>query len=660
MLDDPLSAAGRIPPTHPSRRVLDVLVGAGLIKPEQQTAALEHINRMGDRAEEAVIELGYLSEADLLKALAAHYKTNFVSTEKLAKADIPPSTLDLVPRKLADTHGVFPVVYDAKNSVLSVVTADPGNLQALQEVQLSSGAREVKAIVARPAAVKAAILKTYGGDIHAFALLDRQAHAQFHAMLDVYERNLVSDVSMTTALAKESAGKTRERLVSEKQLTQSSTTRLASVGMATDDLLELLNVLVSLIEGGRAELRGHSAFVARLMRQVADRMQIDPASTSAMVAAGYLHDLGKMGQYHLTALNVSEYEGHKVAAQKAYGTPARLLESVHLSPETIEAITRMYERYDGKGFPDGTNGKDIPLAARILAITDTYADLTQSPRNPFRKQLTAEEACKALEKHRGSIFDPNLVDLFRMVIIGEDLRARLLANRYNALIVDTDPEETTVIELRLIEQGFVVKSSRTVDQAVKILEAGEMDLVISELDLDKGDGLKLLAEARRQPWGKDMPWVIYARRHERGDAQKAFELGVLDFVAKPAATDVLVAKLKALLDQRASPRASRGIAGSLKEMGLPEMVQALAAGKKSGNLKIRSGGEAGEIHFIDGHVVNALWGEQRGEDAFYAMLGLTEGDFGLDPAYKPSARVIHQSSDALLLEGMRRLDEGLT
>jgi response regulator RpfG family c-di-GMP phosphodiesterase len=117
------------------------------------------------------------------------------------------------------------------------------------------------------------------------------------------------------------------------------------------------------------------------------------------VCAAHVHDLGKMGQYHLTALNCSEYDGHKAAAQKVAGVPARLLEPVRLAPEVAAAVDHMYERYDGKGFPDGQAGKDIPLGARVLAICDTYADLTQNPRNPYRKMLSANEACAALSKH---------------------------------------------------------------------------------------------------------------------------------------------------------------------------------------------------------------------------------------------------------------------
>jgi response regulator RpfG family c-di-GMP phosphodiesterase len=641
--------------------VCDVLVQDGLLKPEQLEAVYSQANKSGDRVEEVLLELGLISEADLLKSLAARYKAFFITSEKLAKADLGRALLDMLPQKFSEKLGVCPLMFDANAHALTVITADPDNLENLREAQLASGAREVKAVLARPAAVKALIAKAYGGDIHAFALLDRQAHVQFQAMLNVYERNLVSDDEMNASVVRaEAKSRGRERMLSEKEIAQGgSGSAMGATGVGSASFVELMNVLVSLIENARPDLRGHSAQVARLMRRMAEKMGLEAAGTAALVAAAYVHDLGKMGQYHLTALNCAQYDGHKAAAQKYAGVPSRLLEPVGLAAETISAVDNMYERYDGQGFPAGRSGKDIPLGARVLAICDTYADLTQNPRNPFRKTLSAQEASAALTQHKGTVFDPNLLDLFHHTIAGEDLKARLLADRQQALLVDVDPEETTVLELRMIEQGFVVKTARSVDQAIRVLAQGETDLVVGEVDLGSADGLVLLAEARKQPWGKDMPWVIYTVRQERAVAQRAFELGVLDYVNKPANADVLVAKLKALLAQRATSRTSRGVSGSLVEMGLPDMVQVLFHGRKSGNLRIRAREGNGEIHFQDGSVVNALWNEMRGEDAFYAMLKLREGEFGLDPAFKPTSRVINQSAEALLLEGMRRLDEGI-
>ncbi|NLE85679.1 MAG: DUF4388 domain-containing protein [Myxococcales bacterium] len=642
-------------PPSPQTRLLDKMVADGLITPEQREATLNHLQAFGDRLEEALLDTNAVTEANLLKYLAGVYRTRFVSTEKLAKADIDRLTLDKVPKKLAVQHGVFPVLFDGKGSVLSVVTADPHNAVALDEIKLVSAVREVRAFVARPRAVKAAIAKAYSGDIHAFATLDRDAHQQFTSMLDVYERNLVTDESMAVALARED--RPRERVLSAEELEggASGTAR----GVHDKGYLETLNVLVSLLENSRQDLRGHSAQVARLIRQLGERIGLTESQLSCLQIAGYIHDLGKAGAYHLTSLNVAEYEGHAASARKVVHSPVQLMEAVGLPHEVRHAVEGMYERFDGGGLPKGVKGKDIPLGARVLAIADTYADLTQNPRNPFRKRLTPVEACDVLERYKGTVLDPNLVDLFRHTVSGEDLKARLLANRHRALIIDSDPEEMTVLELRMVEQGFEVQQARTSDQALQHLRSGEFELVVSELDLKPHDGFALLGEARRHAWGQKLPWIILTSRAASEDARRAFELGASDFMVKPFSADLLVAKLKQVMEREAVARGtSRGVSGSLLEMGLPDMVQVLWHGRKTGSLKIRAAKETGEIHFVEGQIWNAMWSTLRGEEAFYAMLGLTDGTFYLDPNFKADAQVIQASPEALLLEGMRRLDEG--
>lgn len=643
---------------HPTGdpRILAQLLEAGLITSAQQEAAHNQMRIVGGRVEEALLDIGAMQESALLKFLAAQKKTRFVATEKLARADIDVATLRLVPKKMAEQDVVFPVLFDAKNGVLSIVTPDPEDVELVRRVQGASGAKQVRALVARPAAVKAAVAKSYNGDIHAFALLDRDAHAQFTNMLDVFERNLVSEESMAVALA----GDVRaERVISEKEMAAAGRANASGVqGVGSESYLETLNVLVSLLENGRADLRGHSAYVARLVKKLCERIGLSPPQAAALQLAAYLHDLGKMSAYHLTAYNVSEYDGHKAAAQRVYKAPLRLLETVHLPSETSEAVEHMYERIDGKGIPGQMSGKEIPLGARILAVADTYADLTQNPRNPFRKALRPGQACEVLDQHKGTVFDSNLVDLFKLTVTGDDLKARLLANRHVALLVEPDPEEATVLELRMIEQGFEVRTARTAEAALKILDSGEVAIAVSEVDLGPHDGFALMTEAKKRNADK-VAWVFLSHRSSRTDAQKAFELGAHDYLTKPVAADVLVAKLKQVIEREARTSGGRGVAGSLTEMGLPEIVQVLWHGRKTGSLKIRSSRDAGELHFVEGHLYNALWGALRGPEAFYAMLALQSGDFLLDPNFKAPQRLIQDSPEALLLEGMRRMDEGI-
>jgi response regulator RpfG family c-di-GMP phosphodiesterase len=473
-------------------------------------------------------------------------------------------------------------------------------------------------------------------------------------MMDVFERNLVSEESMAVALADEGS---HERTLTEDQIANGGG---ETQNLSDQSYRETLKVLVSLIESTRADLRGHSAYVSRLIGQIAERIGVTQAQSAAYCIAGHLHDLGKMGDQHLTALNVGVSGTQRTRAEQLYTAPGRLMEAVKLPHDAVEALEFMYERFGGDGLPGQRTGKDIPLGARLLAIADTYADLTRNPKNPFAKILDAEAACGVLKRYAPGIFDPNLVELFKHTVTGDDLRARLLSNRHLALLVDLDPEETTVLELRMIEQGFEVRVARSVEAALKTLRVGDIEVVVSELDLGPRDGFGLLQEARQQPWGKQLPWVIMTRRASRQDADRAFELGADDYVTKPASADLLVTKLKQIMDRRGRAAGSRGVSGSLQEMGLPDIIQVLWHGRKTGSLKIQAPGGSGEIHFVEGQIYNALFGRQRGNEAFYAMVSLEVGEFSVDPSFVAPHRVIDESPEGLLLEGMRRLDEGVS
>ena len=164
----------------PKNRMLERLVAEKLVTPEQQEAVLNVVARTGDRIEEVLLELKAIDEITLLKHLATVHKTRFVSTEKLAKAEIDQTTLAKVPRKLAERATVFPVLYDAATSTLSVVMPDPGDIQTINDVQIAVG-RERGARLRGPSPRhQGGDRQAYLGDIHAFASLDRDAARAVH------------------------------------------------------------------------------------------------------------------------------------------------------------------------------------------------------------------------------------------------------------------------------------------------------------------------------------------------------------------------------------------------------------------------------------------------------------------------------------------------
>ena len=122
---------------HPTGnpKLAEWLVTQGLITPEQRERVISQQQVLGGRIEEAVLETGALGEADLLKFLANTYRTRFVTTEKLAKAQIDRATLDKVPKKVAEQFTAFPVMYDGQTSTLSVVVADPDDTSRFLQIR---------------------------------------------------------------------------------------------------------------------------------------------------------------------------------------------------------------------------------------------------------------------------------------------------------------------------------------------------------------------------------------------------------------------------------------------------------------------------------------------------------------------------------------------
>ncbi|MEM9196074.1 MAG: HD domain-containing phosphohydrolase, partial [Myxococcota bacterium] len=558
----------------------------------------------------------------------------------------------------------------------------------VKQVQLVSGVRTVTAYVARPAAVTALIRKHYQGDMAAFAMLlsgiGAPADAQMSGGVAYYDPDnrkdaipldLGPDPGVESAF-RDPPPKPAPPAVPPPPPTQTARRRPVSITIeapdipadykagvqetadtfSTKDMLEVLNVMVALLEQGRNELRGHSAQVARLCKRLCERIGLTEQQMHGVLAAAYLHDVGKAGAYHLTPLNVAQYEGHRLQAQKTHLNPVRMLESVKLPEEAVNALRHLYERFDGNGFPDRLGGKDIPLGARMLAIVETYTDLTTHAKNPYRKVLPAKEACDVLDRYANTFFDPSLVELFKNVVLGDDLKAKLLKDRPTVLVVDADVEETTVLELRMIEHGYEVVIARSANDAESRLSQGGIDALLTEVELAPFDGFELAKRARGI--NRDLPILFLTRRSDRETVDRGFEIGAADFVVKPASPDVVAAKMRQILSSPARRGAARGVSGSLSEMSLPDVVQILSNGRKSGQLEIRAEGQKGLIMFSEGAIWNASFGSHEGEEGFYAMLLLVDGEFTLDLSVKPTERAIEKSTESLLLEGMRRLDEG--
>ena len=144
------------------------------------------------------------------------------------------------------------------------------------------------------------------------------------------------------------------------------------------------------------------------------QLRLDEERVRLLEIAGELHDIGFISVPDA----VLEKPGKLDPAERRLveGHPdmgARLLSSLGI-PEIIPWIRSHHERWDGRGYPRGMAGGEIPLGARILAVCDAFASMTAE--RPYRRALRREEAVEELGQGRGGQFDPAIVDEFFFVL----------------------------------------------------------------------------------------------------------------------------------------------------------------------------------------------------------------------------------------------------
>jgi len=149
--------------------------------------------------------------------------------------------------------------------------------------------------------------------------------------------------------------------------------------------------------------------------EIARQRGLAPDEVERVKQASILHDLGKIGisekiLFKKTKLTAREYEEIKGHPQIG----ADILRPIHFFHSIIPLILHHHERWDGKGYPYGLKGEEIPLGARIIALADTYEALTSNRR--YRKACSQKKAIQKIQEVSGTQFDPEIVALFLRVI----------------------------------------------------------------------------------------------------------------------------------------------------------------------------------------------------------------------------------------------------
>ncbi len=163
------------------------------------------------------------------------------------------------------------------------------------------------------------------------------------------------------------------------------------------------------------ETEGHTRRVSVLMLRFGEHMQIPVAQWDAIKQGALLHDIGKLGIPDAILLkpgSLTQREREVMQQHAVYGYNI-LAPIINLRP-TLDIALYHHERWDGSGYPYGLTGEQIPLVARLFAVTDVFDALTSD--RPYRPAWSPMQAIDYLREQAGRLFDPQVVRLFLEIV----------------------------------------------------------------------------------------------------------------------------------------------------------------------------------------------------------------------------------------------------
>lgn len=185
-----------------------------------------------------------------------------------------------------------------------------------------------------------------------------------------------------------------------------------------ESYINSVKALVQALEAKDPYTKGHSERVTYYSVKIAEKIKIQKKFINFITQMSILHDIGKIGinenilrkKSKLTDKEFFHIKTHPEIGEK-------ILSHINVFNGGLLYIRHHHERFDGKGYPDGLKGKDIPVGARIICVADSFDAMTSN--RPYRKVMSNTIAVRELRKNAGSQFDPEIVEAFISILEDE-------------------------------------------------------------------------------------------------------------------------------------------------------------------------------------------------------------------------------------------------
>ncbi len=591
-------------------RLGDVLTRAGLLDAEGLARALERQRMQPGRLGSHLLALRLVGEEDLAKALSIQHR---VPAFLPSLTPVEPGAVRMVPKDLARRRRALPVAWDPTRGVLQVALADPQDLGAVDEVRFASGARRVAVLVAPEHVIDREIARHYEGREPEPEIPDLPELAPVAPPGPRPSR----EPSLGRALVLDPAPRRRRAVAALLEAAGYRVVRAATQDEGRERAAE----------GGWSGIWAHQDWAADLPAEGL-RVYRDPArewSEALEAADPLLEEAEALARDALP-------EPSRRAAEEGV-TLVRLLAARRgVGGWGIRWLALRAWRAALAGWRVPGEGREPPGHEVLRAVAAYQRALAEGgSRRDALARVTADPSV-----------DPEVVTGLVRWAVGADLLDRLGGRpRLVALFRSGEAPEALLGRLRGVGWDVELREGPGDLEGIQAVLAG------------RDPGLALL-ESGRVPTG--LPVFLLAPSDNQADTMYALRLGAEDVLAPDTHPDLVATKL-----ERAAARQgarSRGVSGTLQEMGLADLVQTLSNGVRTAVIRVEGPEGAGEIALREGRIIDARCGDLVGEEALYRMVAWDEGVFRISGGVEPDRpRTVEGSTEGLLMEGFRRLDE---
>lgn len=331
----------------------------------------------------------------------------------------------------------------------------------------------------------------------------------------------------------------------------SSLLKIKNLRRELDSSESIILALTSALGSKDPRSGGHVQRVSNHAAQLCDRLGLSPQDRETIVKGALLHDLGMIGipdEILKKGSPLTSEESFRLRDHTTMG--ASILAPLKTFQQFIPIVRWHHERWDGRGFPDGLKGDEIPFEAQVVAIANRFDDLRHG-----QDRLEQAKALDRLEAEaKDGAFRPHLFELFRAAILEEPYdgpREKFSIHRTisspRVMCVDDSRPNRELIVASLGDAGLEVIQTDSGREAIGKLETESVDVMLLDLVMPEQDGLETLTQIRKDPRYQFLPVIVLTAHRNNELRQQAIVAGADDFLSYPVNRLELTTRIRSLL-----------------------------------------------------------------------------------------------------------------